>query len=236
MSNLPARSSVNDDHAEAVTTAPKMHSRGCSLPKKPDHEEHGVGFCREVSIKLICQDGFLDMLIFAPSTGHCPHCESGKIHASRICSCAKLVCTLACPMHCLGMDVDFTNCNRSIKSFDSCCVATLPRHHRLQMPFLQTGQSLGVHNNLIRFMRLGQPGSVVATSQQASLRVKHEAQPQKCVSQAVASLKCDNKLLGTIGHNDNKPFPPSPDNWAIQSHTVIAAFLRDYQIHRSDLC
>jgi hypothetical protein len=216
------------------TGAPKPtppYSKGCSLPIVPDHKQYGVAYCRDNPVEWIKKDGFLDLLIFAPLTGYCPYCFSGRIKSTRICTYAKLVYTNGWPMYCLGIDIDCTMCSRAIKSIDSRYVVTLPREDRLAMPFLQTGQSHGVHRDLIQRMRLGWSAAGVEADQRASLRSKYEF--SRALYVAKAKKITANKLTG---YDRYEPFPQFPERWVASGAAIMAAFLRDFEINRADLC
>eukprot|EP00977_Amphora_coffeiformis_P018553 scaffold6570_cov79-Amphora_coffeaeformis.AAC.1 len=118
------------------------YSKGSKLPADPECK-YGVEYLRTNPIKWIQKEGHLALLLFGPTSGHCPHCTSTKIYAHGATK-GKYVYGKDFPYWCVGVNIHCKDCNKMVKSLDGRYVATLPRADRMRMPFLQIGASHGV--------------------------------------------------------------------------------------------
>jgi hypothetical protein len=64
-----------DRQWEEALKAKLRYSKGATLPADPDCKEYGVEYLRANPIKWIRKEGFLDLLLFSPLSGCCPHCS-----------------------------------------------------------------------------------------------------------------------------------------------------------------
>lgn len=204
---------------------------GCYLPKIPETDDYGLDYMRNNPIKFIRKEGYLDLFLFAPTNGHCPHCKSNKIVGRGVSSWLKLVLKADdFPMYCRGMDIKCVDCNSFIKSMDSRYVNTLPSKEKLQMTFLNTGQSYGIDNAMVRGMRNGQTASSISANAKAAIQLKHG------ILRRLYEEKAKTIINSTFySYETFEPFPPLPESWFAASYLIITAFLRDYQILRPEL-
>ena len=217
--------------ASPVPTVTKTrYSTGSKLPGHPEWKGYGVDYLRANPIKWITKESFLDLLIFAPTTGYCPHCTSKNIFAHGA-SKAKFVYGKVFPYWCLGVNIRCKDCSKMVKSIDVRYVATLPRADRMRMPFLSTGRSNGVDYYLIVQMRLGQSAKGVAQSQNCSSSLLHQSLKAKYEQHASNVVRLQHDRFDGIENFENLP-----DDWLVKPFTMIKAFICDYLMHRADLC
>ena len=203
---------------------PRIFSIGCLLPKVPDMlKSHDL----KDRITWKRQTGYLDLFIFGPMTGVCPHCRSPNIRNKGANSHIKLVWNYGLPYYSLGIDICCVDCGRNIKSIDSRYVETLPKHQRLAMPFIQIGAMVAVDMKLIRMMRMGQCALPICQGAIAMMQAQYQAMKYEYESKAEAAMN--------LGYEEYLPFPTLPNNWLPKNDKLIRAFIMDYKMHRHDL-
>lgn len=97
--------------------------------------------------------GKLDLLIYCPLKGRCPHCKSTLICANSV-GKRKLCYAMPWPKTIVGTDMRCTSCKKHFMSHDQAYVETLPSGEQLRKDFVST-KGNGTHMSLIRMLRAG---------------------------------------------------------------------------------
>jgi len=223
----------------------KKWTQGSRLPRKPVYcieEKWGVDFYRSTGIRLFQREGYLDLLVFAPVTGHCPYCKSRNIYIKDKNTWMKPVYMMTgFPMYCIGADIKCNEkgCGRIIKSMDSKYVVTLPLADRQKMPFIQTGREYGVDIDAVIPMRLGTPASRIVEQQNmkvwathASLRNAYNRKTSVIVKPDAFGME-NNEI---VRYDCFEPFQDLERGWLMKDYQLQRAFLADFQMHHADLC
>lgn len=81
--------------------------------------------------------GKLDLLVYCPLKGRCPHCRSSLISANSV-GKRKLCYALPWPKTVVGIDMRCTACKRHFMTHSSEYMDTLPSGEQLRRDFIAT--------------------------------------------------------------------------------------------------
>lgn len=112
--------------------------------------------------------GKLDLLMYCPLNGRCPHCRSSLITANGV-GKRKLCYAVPWPKSIVGIDVKCTKCKKHFMTHDPKYVATLPTADQLKMEFV-SGKGNGTHISLIKLLRSGATVALVERYAEGEVR------------------------------------------------------------------
>ena len=95
----------------------------------------------------------LDLIIYSPIMGRCPHCHSSIICANSV-GKVKLCYATPWPKTIVGADMRCSKCRKHFMTHDSTYVATLTFKDQAKKDFV-TGKGNGTHISVIRLLRSG---------------------------------------------------------------------------------
>ena len=120
---------------------------------KSDFQSPTISELRAIGIGIKTAPGKLDLLVYCPLKGRCPHCKSALITANSV-GKRKLCYAIPWPKAIVGADMRCGKCNRHFMSYDPNYVDTLPSDEQIKKEFV-TGKGYGSHISLLRLLRSG---------------------------------------------------------------------------------
>ena len=94
-----------------------------------------VGELRAIGIRTETAPGKLDLLVYCPLKGRCPHCKSALITANLV-GKRKLCYAVPWPKIIVGVDMRCTKCKKHFMMHDSSYVDTLPTTEQIKREFV----------------------------------------------------------------------------------------------------
>ena len=116
---------------------------------RSDFQSATIAELRAIGIGLKTCPGKLDLLVYCPLNGRCPHCSSAIISANSV-GKRKLCYAIPWPKSIVGIDMRCTKCKKHFMTHDPRFVSTLP-----SMWEFVTGKGNGTHMSLRRLLRSG---------------------------------------------------------------------------------
>ena len=159
---VPASSAVSTSSPVVPATtaravASKSMSFGCGpVPPKfdrSDFQSPTIGELRATGIGVKTSQGKLDLLVYCPLKGRCPHCKSALITANSV-GKRKLCYAVPWPKTIVGADMRCTNCKKHFMTHDPSYVDTLPSGEQVKCDFV-TAKGNGSHISILRLLRSG---------------------------------------------------------------------------------
>lgn len=126
------------------------------MPPKLDrsgYQSPTIGELRAIGIGVKASPGKLDLLVYCPLKGRCPHCGSTLISANSV-GKRKLCYAVPWPKTIVGADMRCSTCRKHFMSHDPTYVQTLPSGEQMKREFVST-KGNGTHLSLIRMLRSG---------------------------------------------------------------------------------
>ena len=144
---------------------------GPVLPKfdKSAFQSPTIGELRAIGIGLKKSPGKLDLIVYCPLNGRCPHCNSALISANSV-GKRKLCYATPWPMSIVGFDMRFIKCKRHFMTHDPAYVDTLPSADQIKNKFVAT-KGNGSHICFVRLLRSGLTVSQVSSSRDNSFPI-----------------------------------------------------------------
>ncbi len=120
---------------------------------KSNFQSPTIAELRAIGIGLKKSPGKLDLLVYCPMSGRCPHCNSMMISANSVGS-RKLIYVIPWPKSLVGIDMRCGKCKKHWLTHDPKYVSTLPMSVQLQQTCIST-KGNGTDLSLIRMLRSG---------------------------------------------------------------------------------
>ena len=112
-----------------------------------------IGELRAIGIGIKTFPGKLDLLVYCPLKGRCPHCKSALITANSV-GKRKLWYTIPWPKTIVGVDMKCGKCNKHFMTHDTNYVNTLLSEEQIKQEFV-TAKGNGSHISLLRLLWSG---------------------------------------------------------------------------------
>lgn len=165
--------SVSDPSVSSVLSSPSTMSvaststaiTSSNLPKPPgsgpvplkfdrsNFQSPTIGELRSIRIGLKTSPGKLDLVVYCPLGGRCPHCKSSIISANSV-GKRKLCYAIPWPRTIVGVDMRCGKCNKHFMTHNPSYVDTLPSEDQVKREFV-TGKGNATDISLIRMLRSG---------------------------------------------------------------------------------
>ncbi len=128
---------------------------GPAPPKfdKSNFQSPTIAELRAIGIGLKKSPGKLELIVYCPMSGRCPHCNSMMISANSVGS-RKLIYAIPWPKSLVGIDMRCGKCKKHWLTHDPKYVRTLPMSVQLQQTCIST-KGNGTDLSLIRMLRSG---------------------------------------------------------------------------------
>ena len=126
------------------------------VPPKFDRSDFQAPTMRElraIGIGIHISPSKLDLLVYCPLKGRCPHCESALITANSV-GKRKLCYAIPWPKSIVGVDMRCGKCKKHFMTHDTNYVDTLPSAEQVKREFV-TAKGNGSHISLLRMLRSG---------------------------------------------------------------------------------
>ena len=120
-----------------------------------DFQAPTIGQLRAIGIGLKTTPRKLDLLVYCPLKGRCPHCKSAMITANSV-GKRKLCYAIPWPKTIVGADMRCGTCKKHM-THDTIYVDTLPSEEQVKREFVTT-KGNGSHISLLRMLRSGLTG------------------------------------------------------------------------------
>ncbi len=120
---------------------------------KTDFQSLTIGELRAIGIGTKTSPGKLDLLVYCPLKGRCPHCKSALIATNSV-GKRKLCYAVPWPKTIIGVDMRCGRCKKHFMTHDPSYVDTLPSAEQVKREFV-TGKGNGSYSSLLRLMRSG---------------------------------------------------------------------------------
>ena len=120
---------------------------------RSDFQSPTIAELRAIGIGLKTCPGKLDLLVYCPLNGRCPHCSSALISANSV-GKRKLCYAIPWPKSIVGIDMRCTKCKKHFMTHDPRFVSTLPSAEQVKREFV-TAKGNGTHMSLICLLRSG---------------------------------------------------------------------------------
>ena len=120
---------------------------------KSDFQSPTIAELRAIGIGMKTSPGKLDLMVYCPLDGRCPHCGSSLILANSV-GKRKLCYATPWPVSIVGIDMRCTKCKKHFMTHDPRYVDTLPLAEQVMREFVST-KGNGSHVAIIRLLRLG---------------------------------------------------------------------------------
>jgi hypothetical protein len=108
---------------------------------------------RAIGIGIKTFPGKLDLLVYCPLKGRCPHCKSALMTANSV-GKRKLCYAIPWPTTIVGVDTRCGKCKKHFMTHDTNYVDTLPSEEQQKREFVTT-KGNGSHISLLRLIRSG---------------------------------------------------------------------------------
>lgn len=108
---------------------------------------------RAIGIGERTSAGKLDLLVYCPLKGRCPHCRSSLISANSV-GKRKLCYALPWPKTVVGIDMRCTSCKKHFMTHDPTYMNSLPSTEQMKRDFVAT-KGNATHMSLVRMLRAG---------------------------------------------------------------------------------
>ena len=140
--------------ASSTAASPRIGS-GPVPPKfdRSDFQSPTVSELRVIGIGTKTSPGKLDLLVYCPLKGRCPHCKSALITANSV-GKRKLCYAIPWPKTIVGVDMRCGKCKKHFMTHDTNYVDTLPSEEQVKREFV-TAKGNGSHISLLRLLRSG---------------------------------------------------------------------------------
>ena len=139
----------------SIQSDPPKVGSGPVPPKfdKKDFQTPTISELRVIGIGTITSPRQLDLLVYCPLKGKCPHCKSALITANSV-GKRKLCYAIPWPKTIVGVDMKCGNCKKHFMTHDTKYVDTLPSAEQVKRQFV-TAKGSGSHISLLRLLRSG---------------------------------------------------------------------------------
>ena len=97
--------------------------------------------------------GKLDLLVYCPLKGRCPHCRSALVAPNSV-GKRKLCYAIPWPKTIVGLDMRCGKCHKHFMSHDTTYVDSLPSEEQVRKEF-DASKGNGSHISLLRLLRSG---------------------------------------------------------------------------------
>ena len=147
--------SVSVDPVTRSTSSSTAASTSRPVPPKfdrSDFQSPTISELRAIGIGIKTFPGKLDLLVYCPLKGRCPHCKSALITANSV-GKRKLCYAIPWPKTIVGVDMRCGKCKKHFMTHDTNYVDTLPSEEQ-QREFVTT-KGNGSHISLLRLLRSG---------------------------------------------------------------------------------
>ncbi len=111
-----------------------------------------IGELRAIGIGTKTATGMLDLLVYCPLKGRCPHCKSALIVASNSVGKRKLCYTVPWPKSIVGIDMRCKKCKKHFMTHDPLYVNTLSSEDEVKRDFV-SGKGNCTHMSVTRMLR-----------------------------------------------------------------------------------
>ena len=118
-----------------------------------DFQSPTISELRATGIGIRTFPGKLDLLVYCPLKGRCPHCKSALITANSV-GKRKLCYAIPWPKTVVGVDMRCGKCKKHFMTHDTSYVDTLPSEDQVKREFV-TAKGNGSHISLLRLLRSG---------------------------------------------------------------------------------
>ena len=145
-------SDASTSSANISADLPKVGS-GPVPPKfdRSDYQSPTISELRTIGIGVKTSPGKLDLLVYCPLKGRCPHCNSALITANSV---GKRKLCIPWPKTIVGVDMRCGKCKKYFMTHDTSYVYTLPSEDQIRRDFV-TAKGNGSHISLLRLLRSG---------------------------------------------------------------------------------
>ena len=152
---LPSTSGSVPSTAAAAPPAPPPVGSGPVPPNfnRSDFQSPTISELRVIGIGTKTAPGKLDLLVYCPLKGRCPHCKSTLITANSV-GKRKLCYAVPWPKTIVGVDMRCYKCKKHFMTHDTTYVDTLPSEEQVKREFV-SGKGYGSHISLLRLLRSG---------------------------------------------------------------------------------
>jgi len=120
---------------------------------KTDFQSPSMIELRAIGIGIKTFPGKLDLLVYCPLKGRCPHCKSALISAHSV-GKRKLCYAIPWPKTIVGVDMRCGQCKKHFMTHDPSYVDTLTSEEQIRRGFV-TGKGNGSHISLLRLLGSG---------------------------------------------------------------------------------
>ena len=120
---------------------------------RSDYQSPTISEVRTIGIGVKTSPGKLDLLVYCPLKGRCPHCNSALITANSV-GKRKLCYAIPWPKTIVGVDMRCGKCKKHFMTHDTSYVYTLPSEDQIRRDFV-TAKGNGSHISLLRLLRSG---------------------------------------------------------------------------------
>ena len=120
---------------------------------RSDFQSPTISELRATGIGVRTFPGKLDMIVYCPLKGRCPHCNSALITANSV-GKRKLCYAIPWPKTIVGVDMRCGKCNKHFMTHDPSYVDTLPSDQQIKREFVSS-KGNGSHISLLRLLRSG---------------------------------------------------------------------------------
>ena len=120
---------------------------------KSDFQSPTISELRAIGIGAKTIPGKLDLIVYCPLKGRCPHCNSALISSHSV-GKRKLCYAVPWPKTIVGIDMRCRKCNKHFMTHDPSYVDTLPSDQQIKREFVSS-KGNGSHVSLLRLLRSG---------------------------------------------------------------------------------
>ena len=120
---------------------------------KTDYQAPTISELRAIEIGTRTFPGKLDLLVYCPLVGRCPHCKSALISANSV-GKQKLCYAIPWPKTIVGVDMRCARCKKHFMTHDPNYVNTLPSEDQVRRDFV-CGKGKCSHISLLCLLRSG---------------------------------------------------------------------------------
>ena len=159
---------------------------------RSDFQSPTMSELRAISIGIKTFLGKLNLLVYCPLIGRCPHCKSALVTANSV-GKRKLCYVIPWPKTIVGVDMRCGKCKKHFMTHDISYVDTLPSAEQVKREFV-TAKGNGSHISLLRLLRSG------LTVAQVQKYVENEVREHYLMLKSKYIELWDKVLLTTIYH------------------------------------
>ena len=146
ITNIPTASSSRDLPMVGTGPVPPKFDRS-------DFQSPTISELRAIGIGVRTFPGKLDLIVYCPLKGRCPHCNSALITANSV-GKRKLCYAIPWPKTIVGVDMRCGKGNKHFMTHDPSYVDTLPSDQQIKREFVSS-KGNGSHISLLRLLRSG---------------------------------------------------------------------------------